>query len=201
VARLSLILAILFLSVHADRVRAAVTSAQARTHARFLKGCEDGNGLACYNYGRALWSTPGIIDHKAAIKYFLRGCQLKFELACQAANDHSTSTRKSVLHKKTQPGEENASGPCFVATDMQAVIMVPHQIGSGAVQGQIMTKIKKGSFWERIGVRENDIVLRVNNMPFNTHEEIMNAFGTSGKKFAFEVERGSGPTTLWYTCF
>ncbi len=63
-----------------------------------------------------------------------------------------------------------------------------------------MSDIQKNSIWQNIGLKENDLLVRINNMPTNTQEDLVKAFASSGKKFGFEVERNGRTITLWYSC-
>lgn len=178
---------------------AALTSARARALTRFKKRCDAGVGKACYDYGRALWSTPGYTDRKSARAYLLRGCELKYQVACDAYHDHNISSRTSK-HPRRPSGTSPGAQVCFSKDEMKKAAFSPLAIPQTPLRGQKINLIQLGSFWARVGLKENDIILRVNNGPFNTSQEALKILSTSGKKFAFEVWRDNESTTLWYTC-
>lgn len=178
---------------------AALTSARAKTLQRFKKQCDDeGEGKACYDYGRALWSTPGAIDRKTAKRYLLRGCELDYKLACETYKDHSSFTTRTHHHRRTVSSEEN-HGSCFTTDDLGTARFASNVKGS-RIEGQRIDDIKPNSFWAHVGLKDDDVIVKVNNMPFNTTREVLNAFAKSGKKFGFEVQRENAPIVLWYTC-
>jgi hypothetical protein len=179
---------------------ATVTSARAKSLLRFKRQCDDeGIGRACYDYGRALWSTPGVIDRKTAKVYLLRACELKYMAACEAYQAHS-SFRTRVRQKPLVPTPGEAHGSCFTPDELGTARLSPNIMRGKFVQGHRIDNIKPTSFWAHVGLHEGDVISRVNNMAFNTSSEILTAFSKSGKKFGFEVVRGGDTIVLWYTC-
>lgn len=178
---------------------AAVTSARARAQVRFRKACDDGNGRACYDYARALWNTPGS-DRKVSRKYFVRGCELKYAPACEAYTQHNAINRRTTRHTKSLPASEGPSGPCFTTADLESSQFHPNMISKSAVHGQLMTGITPSSFWDGAGFKDGDVLIKVNNLPVNTQEQILRVFNSTGQKFSFQVERNHELITLWYTC-
>lgn len=175
-------------------LHAQTMSPRARSLARFKSQCDnDGSGKACYNYGRALWSTPGMMDRKLARKYLARGCELKYELACKAYHDHLTTTRYS------HPSYENRD-ICYSSKELTTARLITTTFADAKVTGQKIDQIKNNSFWQKAGLQENDTLVKMNNMPLRTTAEAQKAFGAAGKKFGFEVRRGEDTLTLWYTC-
>lgn len=179
---------------------AAVTSARARTLVRYKEQCDSGIGKSCYDYGRALWSTPGAIDRKTAKIYLLRGCELKYSLACEAYKDHNVSTRINKHRSLVSRNTASRQRVCFSTEEMKKARLSLNTNNSSGHFGQKIDQVKLHSFWSRVGLLENDVILRVNNLPFNSSQEALQALGSSGKKFAFEVLRNGESITLWYTC-
>lgn len=175
--------------LHAD-------SPRAKTLVRFKSQCDGGSGKACYDYGRAVWSERGG-DHKTAMQYLSRGCALKYKLACDSTRDHSVRTRHT--HRRNR--DADAPGAvCFSSNELSTARLAPNPVSKSGVLGQKIDMIKPKSFWDKVGLQENDVIIRVNNMPFNSSQETMKVFGAAGKKFGFEVRRGGETITLWYTC-
>jgi S1-C subfamily serine protease len=167
---------------------------RAKTYARFKSGCDNGDGLSCYNYGRAMWSSH---RRKEALKSLARGCELKYKLACASYHDHSVTTHRVSKRRKFPDGSGDI---CFTNNELNTAHFSPNELGQTGVHGQKIIGIKPGSFWDRTKLKENDIIVRVNNMPFNTSAEMLRAFSASGKTFGFEVLREGETTTIWYTC-
>lgn len=198
-ARSTLIFSIALLCIYGANSGAVITSTKLKKHARLLRQCEEGNGKSCYDYGRALWSTPGAIDRKRAVKYFLRGCELTYQPSCGAAADNSTKSVRTNNRKPLRPSE-GAIGNCFSPRELDHVRLNQNAISASSVHGQRVSDIQKNSIWQNIGLKENDLLVRINNMPTNTQEDLVKAFASSGKKFGFEVERNGRTITLWYSC-
>ncbi len=198
--RLALALTLVFLSVQMNSLHAVITSAKARTLLRFRKECdEQGRGKACYDYGRALWNEGGS-SRKTGKKYLLRGCELKYQTACEAYQDHNSLRSKPPKHYKAVPASDGPVGPCFKNADLNTAKFYPNMISATGVHGQMIAQIEARSFWEHVGFKNGDIITRINNQPFNSADEALKIFGSSGKKFSFEVERDHETTTLWYSC-
>lgn len=172
-------------------------SPMARTNARFKKQCDDeGYGKACFDYARSRWSAS---DRKIAMRYFLRSCQLKYQPGCDFASNHSANT----IRKSRQYSPKVNTGPvgkCFTKNDLTKATMSPNRISVSSVHGQKISAIMPNSFWSRVGLIENDVIVRVNNLPFNTPQESFTAFAQAGKKYGFEVLRNNETVTLWYSC-
>jgi hypothetical protein len=190
VARLLSIL-ILFFAMQSSALHARNNSPRSKANQRFLAQCDAGSGLACFNYGRAQW---GAGNQKLGKHYLSRACELKYKLACDTLADHSTTTRR--YHNTKDGGAEI----CFSNDELSTARFTPNAISKSGTSGQKIDMIKSNSFWARAQLRENDILVRVNNMPFNNQKETLRAFSASGKTFGFEVIRDGETITLWYTC-
>ena len=191
--RLALILlTLLFYNVHAE-----ISSARQRAWARFRAECDSGNGKACYDYGRARWSTPGAIDHKISLKYLWRGCELKYKLACEAYRDHHDTIRRNARKRRVAGYKESLIGPCYSAGQMKNI---KFSTNLGPKHGLHIDQIKPGSFWDHTGLMENDIIYTVNNLPFNTQSQAGTAMRSEGGKFVFQIQRNAEPVTVLYTC-
>jgi hypothetical protein len=190
VARLLTILFVITLFVPA--LAAHAEGPKAKTNARFKSQCDSGDGLACYNYGRAMYN----IGHKKdALKALARGCELKYKLSCDSYHDHLTVTHHARKKKKAGTGDI-----CFSSSELSNARFTPNPVAKTGVQGQKIDMIKANSFWDKAQLKENDIIVRINNMPFNNSLEGLKAFSASGKSFGFELMRAGDTVTLWYTC-
>lgn len=181
---------------------AHATSAEvkARTQMRFLKQCdEQGIGRACYDYGYVLWKSGGRSQRKTARIYIHRGCELNYQTAC------TFFVKNNIVKEKRPPPDiptdpNQAHGRCFRTSDLDSARFDPNLVNGGKVRGQKISSIKSDSFWSMAKLQENDVILRVNNMKFNSTRDLLSAFQVSGKKFAFQVQRESGFVVLWYSC-
>ena len=198
--RFALALALVFVSMQTSRLHAVITSRNAHTLARFKKVCdEQGQGKACYDYGRMMWREGGS-KRKIGKRYVLRACELKFIQACEDYQANNALRSNHSRHKKTLPGSDGPSGPCFAPADLDAAKFYPNMISATGVHGQLINNIRAKSFWERVEFQEGDIITRINNRPFNSTDEAVEIFSSSGKRFSFEIERNHETTTLWYSC-
>ena len=91
-------------------------------------------------------------------------------------------------------------GNCFRSTDMKKANFAPHLLSQTIIRGQKITHIKKNSYWEQVGLKDGDVIVRVDNLPFNNAVEIKHALESSGKKLAFDIQRNEAAQTLWYNC-
>jgi hypothetical protein len=168
-----------------------------RTLIRFRNQCDkEGNGRACYDYCRAIWSTSEIRDRKKARYYFARGCELKYQYACKVAADHAVVTK--YAHLKT--GNRAGKNICFSAKEMDTAHFTSNSISPSVVMGQRIDSIKPESFWAKAGLEDNDVLVKVNNLPLNSLDEMKKAFGAAGKRFGFEVRRDQDTETIFYDC-
>jgi hypothetical protein len=175
---------------------AGISSYKLKTLARQKAQCDnEGIGRACYDYGRSMWSTRGIMDRKQAKIYFARGCELKYTLACQVLEDHST-----ISHSARQSDAGAGRKICFTAKELDTARFNPFPISPAGVMGQKISQIQASSFWARAGVEEDDVLIKVNNLPLNSMTEMRKAFGSAGKSFGFEIRRGEDIMTKFYNC-
>jgi hypothetical protein len=198
-ARRSCVLFLALLFLRGAGVFADISSAQARTLARFKSQCDAGSGKACYDYGRSLWSVPGAVDRKKAKQFLARGCELKYQLSCDAYNDHNVLVRRHHTAQKFVRGVD-AQGGCFTEGDLKTATLKANSTPKNKIVGQKISKIQANSFWYRVGLNEGDVIVKVNNLPFNTSAQVVQALASSGKKFGFEVQRNGETIELWYTC-
>ncbi len=132
--------------------------------------------------------------------YINRACALGFKTACKTSTDINMRPKKS--QKRKAGYYDNAfHGQCFGDSDIYQAEFTPIVISATLVRGQRISHIKVNSYWIQVGLKEDDIVMRVNNKSFNTVAEIHSALRATHKKFAFEVEREGSLITLWYNCF
>ena len=198
-ARFSLILFLTTLTMHLVPEVHAQPETTKRAQMRFKQRCEDGNGKACYDYAFVLWGRKtSARAQKEAMFYFTRACELKFMDSCEFLQTHGTKTIR--VAGKPAANTDGVGEICFSVPQFSNARFSQNFPEPGKVRGQKITGIKPNSFWERAGLKENDIIYRVNNMPFNNSQEAMSTLSSSGKKFGFEVSREEEVITLWYTC-
>lgn len=198
--RLALVFAIVFVSMQTASLHAIITSRSAHTLARFKKVCdEQGQGKACYEYGRMMRREGGS-KRKIGTRYVLRACELKYTPACEDYQANNVRRTGHPRHFKTLPTSDGPSGACFSAADLDAAKFYPNMISATGVHGQLINNIRAKSFWDRVEFKEGDIITRINNRPFNSTDDALEIFSSSGKRFSFEVERNHETTTLWYSC-
>ena len=161
-----------------------------KTLQRFQTQCDEGSGVACYNYGRALWAQG---RKKEGLHSLARGCDLKYKLACGTYEDHNTVTQH------VRKNSEATGSICFATGELSTARFTSNTTAQGNL-GQKIDRIHPGSFWQKAQLQENDVIARLNNMAFNNNQEVLKAFGSSGKSFAFEVIRDGETITVWYTC-
>jgi len=191
--RAHLIILVIFCAWIGD-LHADAAAHRALTMDRFKEQCEvDGNGKACYSYGRALWSTRGVAERKAAMHYLSRGCELKYDLACKSYHDHLV-----VTHYTRKNGSKLHA--CYSSKELDNAKFTPNVLPSGKINGQKITGIKPNSFWEDAGVKNDDVLVKVNNQSLNSMLELKLAFGNAGKKFGFELRRTDDTMTQFYDC-
>jgi len=196
----SLLLITLSLNFLPQSWAGSVTTNKARE--RFKQRCEDGSGKACFDFAMSLWSPKGPeAEQREALSFAHRACALKYEAACDWSHQHSTHTVR--IHKGD--GKEPTSGEgvgdiCFSIPQFSTARLTPFEMPAGVPHGQRIDKIKPNSFWERAGLKEGDVIYKVNNMAFNNSKDAMSAFSSSGTKFGFEVIRAEETITLWYSC-
>lgn len=165
---------------------------------RFKVRCDDGSGKACYDAGQLYWARrENHADRKIALRYFARGCQLKYSYACDIVAANSTT---SVHIHNPNEKADGVGDICFTVAQFGSARLIAHTASTGVARGLRIEQIKANSFWDRAGLKNGDIVVKANNMPFNNSREAEHALSTSGKKFGFEVVRADETITLWYSC-
>jgi general secretion pathway protein C len=78
--------------------------------------------------------------------------------------------------------------------------VVPHKDGSGNVDGFRLSAIKKGSMFDKLGIKNGDIVHAVNGKPLTSTEGALSTYQTlrNERSFTFEISRRSQRQTLEY---
>jgi general secretion pathway protein C len=76
-----------------------------------------------------------------------------------------------------------------------------HRGPDGQFDGYRLSALRRGSLPDQLGIRNGDIVHKVNDMPLDSVQGAMQAFSTlqNGSSFKFEVTRRGQPVTLSYT--
>jgi type II secretion system protein C len=93
--------------------------------------------------------------------------------------------------------QEVLSNPEALATQIRAV---PHKGADGNVDGYRLSGIRKGSVFEKLGVKNGDIIHSVNGKDLTSVSNAMDAYGSLGseKSFNFEVTRRNERQTMQY---
>jgi general secretion pathway protein C len=78
--------------------------------------------------------------------------------------------------------------------------VVPHKDGSGNVDGFRLSAIKKGSMFDKLGIKNGDIVHAVNGKPLTSTEGALSTYQTlrNERTFNFEISRRNQRQTLEY---
>ncbi len=78
--------------------------------------------------------------------------------------------------------------------------VVPHKGSDGEVDGYRLSAIRRGSLFDKLGIKNGDVVHAVNGMPLTSMEGAMSAFQTlqSDDDFNFEVTRRNKKQTFEY---
>ena len=78
--------------------------------------------------------------------------------------------------------------------------VVPHKGGDGEIDGYRLSAIRRGSLFDKLGIKNGDVVHQVNGMPLTSMEGAMGAFQTlqSESEFTFEVTRRNKKQTFEY---
>lgn len=66
--------------------------------------------------------------------------------------------------------------------------MVPH-IENGKVVGYKMAKVKKGSKWEKMGLKKGDVIKSINGQPVNSPTEAMELYTELKEGDDIQVEK------------
>lgn len=84
-----------------------------------------------------------------------------------------------------------------LATKMR---VVPHKGADGAVDGYRLSAIRRGSLFDKLGIKNGDVVHGVNGMPLTNTDGAFQAFQTlqSESAFTFEVTRRNQRQTFEY---
>lgn len=76
----------------------------------------------------------------------------------------------------------------------------PHKGADGQVDGYRLSAIRKGSMFEKLGIKNGDVVKAVNGKPLTSTDGAMALYGSlsSEKSFSFDITRRSQDSTLEY---
>lgn len=78
--------------------------------------------------------------------------------------------------------------------------VVPHKDGDGQVDGYRLSAIRRGSLFDKLGIKNGDVVHGVNGMPLTSTDGAFSAFQTlqSESGFTFDVTRRNKKQTFEY---
>ena len=171
-----------------------------RTWSRWRSDCADGNGQSCYMYAQSQ-NSANAPENVVARKYYTRACELKYQPACKLVSHAglSHSRRRSIASYSTT--EEFVSGSCKGITQRSAVRSSTTTLPGGRQTGQLIDFIKPGSFWDRAGLMENDVVVRINGAPVGTNPLGSTVMQPKDKRFIFQIRRGTEPGTVIFSCY
>ncbi len=76
----------------------------------------------------------------------------------------------------------------------------PHKGADGQIDGYRLSAIRKGSMFEKLGIKNGDVVKAVNGKPLTSTDGAMALYGSlsSEKNFSFDITRRSQDSTLEY---
>jgi len=77
---------------------------------------------------------------------------------------------------------------------------VPHKGSDGEVDGYRLSAIRRGSLFDKLGIKNGDVVHAVNGLPLTNMEGAMSAFQSlqSEDEFSFDVTRRNKKSTFEY---
>lgn len=80
------------------------------------------------------------------------------------------------------------------------VRVVPHKGSDGAIDGYRLSAIRKGSLFEKLGIKNGDIVHGVNGQPLTSTEGALQVYQTlrSDKNFTFDITRRNQRQSLGF---
>lgn len=78
--------------------------------------------------------------------------------------------------------------------------VVPHKGSDGSVDGYRLSAIRRGSLFDKLGIKNGDVVHAVNGMPLTSMDGAMSAFQSlqSEAEFTFDVTRRNKKSTFEY---
>ena len=78
--------------------------------------------------------------------------------------------------------------------------VVPHKGSDGEVDGYRLSAIRRGSLFDKLGIKNGDVVHAVNGLPLTSMEGAMSAFQSlqSEDEFSFDVTRRNKKSTFEY---
>lgn len=84
-----------------------------------------------------------------------------------------------------------------LATQVRAV---PHKDGDGNIDGFRLSAIRKGSLFEKLGIKNGDVINSVNGQPFTSAEGALSTYQSlkNESHFSFEITRRNQRQTLDY---
>ncbi len=97
--------------------------------------------------------------------------------------------------------------PSFMAEQMKSVEslatqvrVVPHKGDDGAIDGYRLSAIRHGSLFDKLGIKNGDVVHTVNGQPLTSAEGALTTYQTlqSERAFNFEITRRNQKQTLEY---
>jgi general secretion pathway protein C len=76
----------------------------------------------------------------------------------------------------------------------------PHKDGSGNIDGFRLSAIRKGSLFDKLGIKNGDVVHAVNGKPLTSAESALSSYQTlrNERGFTFEISRRNQRQTLEY---
>lgn len=78
---------------------------------------------------------------------------------------------------------------------------VPELDGSGGLVGFKIAYLKEGSLFDKIGIKREDVLSRINGYELNSNEKALQLFGKlrSADRFTIDIKRGGQSVTLDYS--
>jgi hypothetical protein len=175
-------------------------TANERTWARWRSECADGNGQSCYMYAQAQ-NSASAPDNVIARKYYARACELKYLQGCKIHSNAALNRGRRRSPATTSTTEEFTAGSCQGFSQKSTVRSSTTTLPGGRQTGQLIDYIKPGSFWDRAGLMENDVVVKINGAPVGALGLGSTPMQPKDKRFIFQIRRGTEPGTVIYSCY
>jgi general secretion pathway protein C len=121
-----------------------------------------------------------------------------------ASNDDSGSSDGGVTKTGDNSFQVDSSVIADAMNNFEALAgqlrVVPHKDSSGAVDGYRLSAIRRGSLFDKLGIKNGDIVHAVNGTPLTSTEGALATYQTlkNERTFSFDITRRNQRQTMQY---
>jgi len=165
--------------------------AAAKYLASQLAKCNDGVGASCYNYGYALSQREDPKEKARGEKFVRRACTLAYAPACGRNSSADPTEDQEQSASESGSSAEKAVANCFGEGTRKALMPAGNS-------GQLLTRMDKGSVWERAGLLPGDVIKSVNGQPLKSTDQVAAALAKGNANI--EVDRNGMPVSLSLSC-